>query len=218
MTIVKLDSHAGQPQRFTYLSTDDQPDTTSQNGLEAGAELYETDTGQLYWWDGANWQIGSVGIDIAHHWNHNGHAFFASYLWPSIANDAVVEMLIQAATGMHTLYEIAAGGDFDIEVFENPTWSAVGTAVEIFNHNRFSLKTSGSTVTHTPTITDDGTSMGPKLVPGGTGGNAGGGQNGGYEREIILKTGNNYLIRITNRAGLTKRASIALDWYQYTTT
>lgn len=218
MTVIKLDAHAGQPQRFTCLSTDTKPDSTSQSGLEAGANLYETDTGQLYWWDGVGWQIGFVGIDIAHHWIHNGHAFFASNLWATVADDASTELLIQVAIGMHTLYEIAAGGDFDVEVFENPTFSAAGSAVGIFNRNRFSSKESGNIITHTPTITDDGTSMGVKLLPGGAGGNAGGGQDGGFDREIILKAGNDYLIRSTNRSGLVKRASTSLDWYQYTTT
>jgi hypothetical protein len=117
----------------------------------------------------------------------------------------------------HANFSVNCGGDAELEIFENPTTSAPGTAINAVNNNRFSPNTADGTYYHTPTVTAAGTPLFATLAPGGAGGNSGGGGTTGESRggaEFILKTGQTYLVRVTNRAGQAKRVSIAVGFYE----
>jgi hypothetical protein len=217
MTVHRLLKTDHEPQGFTGLSTDTKPTPELQ---AAGARFYETDTGMVYWWDGDSWQHGQITIPVEHHRIHNGQAFFATHYFSAVANDASAELLIRANSGMHCLYEIAAGGDVEVNIFEEPTATADGPVVTHSNRNRYSTNASNSVITHSPTISVDGVNLGGggKLIPGGSGGNAGGGSDGGFGRELTCRSGRAYLVRSTNRSGQARDMSISLDWYQFTTT
>ena len=155
-------------------------------------------------------------IQTEHMRIHNGEMFAAGHLWTegaAIADNANAELLIQLSDAAHFIMNVAAGGDAEIHFFENPTFSAAGTAVTAHNKNGYSSSTSTATITHGPTITGDGISLGSSLMPGGAGGNAQGGTDSGFAHEWILKTGNDYLVRVINRAGITKAISINISFY-----
>lgn len=165
-------------------------------------------------------------ITTEHAWVHAGKGFVAGELWnegAAIADNASVEVLIQAGNTMHVIANIVVGGDSEVRYFKGTTFSAAGTSLTAFNKNDNSTITSSSTITHTPTLTADGTQFPPKFIPGGTSGGAGpgggggslaGGSDGSFSSEFILKSGEDYLIRITNRANATITIGVSVEWYE----
>jgi hypothetical protein len=160
----------------------------------------------------------AVTIDYPHQKTHEGRYFSGGYYNASIANGATIELLIQmgAATTWHSKIRASSGGDATVQIFENATFSAAGTSVTVSNHNRSSSKVSDATVTHTPTLTADGTQVnGTILIPGGSTGNSAGG-SGGFEDEYILAVSKVYLVRLTNTAGTSEPMSLLVEGYQPT--
>jgi len=153
-------------------------------------------------------------VDSGHAHINNGFGFVVGDIFYAVADEGVAEGLFQVTNQMHINLSVVSQGDCEIRVFENPTFSAAGTAMTIFNKNRESNKVSGATVTHTPTLTDDGTELTPTFVAGGTGGNATGGQGENFAGESILKAGNNYLFRIINKSGQARTIGARLVWYE----
>lgn len=148
---------------------------------------------------------------------HDGQTFYSSVLWGDgneIADNANADVLIQAGAGMHIVYDIAAGGNCEVYLYRSPTNSDVGSAVGAFNKNEYSSNTSSSTITHTPTITGTGTALPAKFLPGGVKTAGSGGEDGSFSREIILKGGLDYLIRVKNISGAIQPVSVALEWYE----
>jgi len=160
---------------------------------------------------------GLVVISTEHERIHDGVMYEAGFLWSevtAIADDASAEFLLQLTDGAHAIFNIAAGGDAEVHFFENPTFSAAGDLVTVFNKNRFSSNTSSAVATANPTITDAGTALPKSFLPGGSGPHSGGGSDGNYNHERVLKGGNDYLVRVTNRAGATKAISIGVEFYE----
>ena len=152
-------------------------------------------------------------IDTEHARVHEGKAFIAGGLFPAIANNAVVELLLEPTNSMHAIMQIAAGGDCEIHLFEDTT-KTVGTPIVAFNKNRYSLIVSGAVLSHTPAGTGDGIEFPPALLPGGSGGNAGGGTSGGFAREMILNGTKKYLVRVKNISGIAIFISSNIEWYE----
>lgn len=147
---------------------------------------------------------------------HRGVMFSGSYFDLAIADDASIEILFQvdASQSAHLRFGGASGGDAELEIFEGTTFSAAGTAVPTNNRNRLSGNTASTVITHTPTLTGDGTSLMAMYVPGGTGFLfTQGGQSRSFE-EWILVPGQDYLMRITNRSGVAQPLSALLDFYE----
>ena len=164
-----------------------------------------------------------TGIDYAHNNTHLGKSFMAGHLASSLATTpGTLDVMLQTATTheVHLIFNLAVGADMEFCLHEDITATAAGTALTAFNKNRLSTATSTVTVTHTPTVTDTGTAFPCIFMPGGDGSGAGAGgatpgyADGGFSREIILKKGANYLLRITNTAANTAPASIIAEWYE----
>ena len=153
--------------------------------------------------------IGSTHTHI-----NNGFGFVVGDIFYAIPDDGVAEGLFQVANQMHMNLSVISQGDCEVRIFENPIWSNVGVAMDIFNKNRESNKVSGATVTHTPVLTDDGTELTPTFIVGGTGGNAAGGEGENFAGETVLKAGNNYLFRIINKSGQARTIGARLVWYE----
>lgn len=162
-----------------------------------------------------------VGIDTVHHEVHAGHAFTASYKTPDaspIADNATLEVLIRVGSTFcaHMFIDPVCGGEAEVEVFEGPDVTAVGTVMTAYNMSRESANGSEVTVFHTPTIGGggDGTLLLNTLVPGGTKKEA----SGGAIRpgmEWIFNRDTDYLIVLTNRAGAAQQVSIQTQWYEH---
>lgn len=165
---------------------------------------------------GRNTNLPLATISTPHLRIHEGKGFVAGHFILALADDANLDILIQvgASQSMHTILDVAAGGDATVTIYEGTTFSAAGTALTSFNKLRSSVTPSAATITHTPTITVIGTPLPTKLVAGGMGGNAGGGSDGGFDRELIFTAGTDYLIRTTNIAGQAKPVSSVLEWYE----
>ena len=154
-------------------------------------------------------------IETEHARVHEGKAFIAGGLFLAVANNGVVEILLQGGgNSAHAVMQVAAGGNCEIHTFEDTTFSVAGGAITNFNKNRYSSVASLWTLTDTPTITADGTELPEAFLAGGSGGNANGGTSGGFAREIILNGGKNYLVRIKNVAGIAITISANLEWYE----
>ena len=157
----------------------------------------------------------AVCIDEIHANIHRGIMFAAGHSAEGIADDGVIELLISVGStrSCHVQFTGAAGGNHEFELFEATTTSAAGTAVTPVNRNRFSPTVAVTTVTHTPTITGDGTKLVGGLRPGGTGGNSIGSTTKGFA-EWVLATDTVYLARLINRAGNAQLLSLEMDFYE----
>lgn len=154
-------------------------------------------------------------ISTEHSHVHAGRMFTAGYYAASIANNASIELLIQVgANPLHLVPRVACGGDATLRMFVGPTFSPAGTAVQVSNHLGSSSNVSTATITHTPTVTVDGSQFdGIWFLPGGTGGNAQGGF-AGFDTEVVLTASTNYLLRLTNISGNTNPGMINVQFYE----
>ena len=154
-------------------------------------------------------------IDTAHLRIHNGQMFMTGHYVASLADAATIVILVEAASAMHMIFSAALGGDATFTVTKGVT-ATTGTALTPVNKNEYSSLTSlnATAISHTPTGVSGGTAYPTVLLPGGTGGNSSGSSGQGFSSEIILKTGTNYLITLTNVSGNAKGASLVCEWYE----
>ena len=155
-------------------------------------------------------------IDTVHNRVHEGRFFSGGYYNAAVADTATLDILIQSSATLstHMRFEGAAGGDALLQIYKGTTFSAVGTAIPMSNHNDTSAKAFSGTVTHTPTITAVGTALNDtKYVPGGQKAQSGGGA-GSFGSEFVLAANTVYLFRLTNIGGAAKRMSASIEGYQ----
>lgn len=160
----------------------------------------------------------SVVILYPHHEVHSGSMFEVSYKSPNatpVADDGTIVFLLQTGVKYdHLVFGGNAGGDAQLEFLEASGVTDAGTPMVEQNMNRTSVKVATTNAFHTPTIVG-GTLLFDDFIPGGTGGNAAGGS--GSVRpgtEWILAANQNYVIRLTNRAGNAQQMSLAVQWYE----
>ena len=145
-----------------------------------------------------------------------GCTYKASYVDTAIASAASMDILIQIPSTIdimhinHNTFK-TTGAPFTVGVYEGPTFSAAGAPITPYNINRLSDNTSLITVTHTPTISDDGTQIELDLI---TGEKSGGGDEEGYSEHFVLAGGTNYLFRTTNITGQEKGAVFRIAWFE----
>lgn len=155
-------------------------------------------------------------IDYAHHEVHDGDFYETSVVDLVLANDAtlVIGATIPAATYCHFTFDAACGGDALVELLEGPTFAG-GSAVAIQNANR-NAADAGFSALKNPTLGGAPVVIPPEgfILAGGKGPNAGGAAGGARAGvEIITKASTTYAIRLTNKSGNTKPASIAVGFY-----
>lgn len=132
------------------------------------------------------------------------------------ANLDILMQFPAGVVGHMTLVEFQMeDGPVDIALYENTTFSAAGTAVNVKNHNRLSTRTAGITMTHTPTITGVGDVVTQRYIPAGGGppGQEAGTLVRGEDSEWILGNGVDYLWRLTNNSGVAIDVGFHLDGY-----
>jgi hypothetical protein len=164
--------------------------------------------------------LGLLGtIDAAHKEIHEGETFEAWYRVPNgstIANNGTLDMIISTgAKELHIVEAIAFGGDCELDVYVDGTYSG-GTSFTPINlkHSSSEVSTASvSTQATAITVSAVGTLKDEDLFFGGTGGNARGGAIRA-DTEIIWKINSDYLIRLTNRSGQAQRFMIKLQWYE----
>lgn len=157
-----------------------------------------------------SWQV----IDYEHHEIHSGSSFVVADC-TDLGNGASRELLIvtpNTAKWAHLLVKIITESEAHWYLYEDATTSSDGTGLTEVNRNRNSATTATAVVTHTPTLTGDGTLIYQEHYGSGRGN---GGENRG-ESEFVLKQNAKYLVRLTNATTSANYVTIVLDWYEHT--
>lgn len=157
---------------------------------------------------------GLISMNEIHANIHRGIFYTCTRREEGLANNGTLDVLVQVAAGTaaHIRFSLAVGGQCYIDLFENTTFSAEGTAMLCMNRNRFAGDTSTTEMTYAPTLTADGDALATTYIPGGTHGTAEGFIKSSFE-EWILGPGN-YLLRITNKSGVATDLSTTIDHYE----
>jgi hypothetical protein len=150
--------------------------------------------------DGDKYAISDDGIVITHDRLHQkGHdgGLFSVSGHQDLGSGAAYMFLIQVnGIPVHVIVTTNAKDETDMDIYEGPTYDPAGTSVTAVNHKRASANTLNATITHTPTVSDDGTQILQKVLVAG--------QKQGGEAlpgsEFILAPNTDYLIRFTSRA------------------
>ena len=153
-------------------------------------------------------------IDYAHHEIHSGSNFFHKNC-NTLGNGGVIEFLLitpDTDKEPHFVFNLATEAECTTEVFVGTTYSAVGTAIPIFNRNGRSANVATLSGYTGPTITTDGTSV--ACYKTGSGKSEGG--DAGARHELILAKNQTYLMRITNDTTNTIWIDYLFDWYEHT--
>lgn len=158
-----------------------------------------------------------VTINTPHHEVHEGETFRAWYVVPHgtpLANDGTIAIVLTTTTRYpHVTFGASGGGDFEFQIFREPTFLADGTPFVPHNLKDSSNIVSTVSVFLNPTITAPGTEIDAEFVGGGTGGNSQGGAiRPGTEDSWRINT--SYMVRLTNRAGNAQQFWIEAQWYE----
>jgi len=206
------------------LSTDTKPTLHSRSG---SVLFFETDTHDVYVWDGAAWKYASFistveqysvatnVIQTEHARIHAGEGYTVTAKFTGVANGASKDILLSnpAANFPHLrIYSVESEkAPANIILYEGATVSADGTALTIFNNNRGSSNTAGMTAFHGPTITDIGTDIEHSFIAGSK---QVGGSFSDFSYEWLLKANTKYIVRYTNNSGQTSEVNFKLFWYE----
>lgn len=163
--------------------------------------------------------VAKPTLEIQHHKIHEGNHFTVHNITLAIPLSSSKYFLIipppiqpdGSVIEIHLIFELdslTSGGT--LELFENPTITANGTPLNIFNNNRRSSTTSQTQVFEDPTVTFDNP---PPLFQGivSVGGTVG--DFNRDEEEFILDESFNYVLKFTNSTIATANINIDLNWY-----
>lgn len=159
----------------------------------------------------------SIGIDIVHHEVHEGEMRHGGYTVSSLGNGASLDLLLDVgAVDAHSTWEVFAGGQVAVSLWESPTVGSLGTALPVWNMNRSVTTTAASALYHTPSVTATGTItlVNARILPGGTSPTTrvGGGIRSGAEWILAPETA--YLMRVTNTSGGSIAVNVVTEWYE----
>jgi hypothetical protein len=155
-------------------------------------------------------------LDISHQRLHEGRAFLAYKFYSStdtLANGATASIAIACAEGceMHMLVQAECGGSAEFYWYEGAAVTE-GTPFTAINRKRASTNTSDTAILINPTVSNAGTLLLARSIPGGSGVFAGGGSD--YSFEYVLKDLTTYLFELKNTSGSARAAHLLLEWYE----
>lgn len=147
---------------------------------------------------------------------HESQRFKASFVQPhggELANDASRDFLVKiGALHAHMRVSLSAGGNCELLIYEEPTTTANGVAVNARSKNRAVLGTRLTAVYRDPTVGAVGTELFHLFTIGGekkgTGGDWG-------DTHWIFERDTDYLIRVTNRSGAGIQFGLGLGWSEH---
>lgn len=155
-----------------------------------------------------------VFVDSPHHHLHEGEMHQYTYAPAAISNAAtlnhrmVVPTLTATTRTPHIEIEVDCTGEAWVYLYEAPTTSANGTLQTVYNKNRNSATTPGSTIYLAPTVTTPGTMVSAWIVGSGQ-------KAGGQSRESIewdLKSNTVYLIQVVSKNA--SNICMRFIWYE----
>jgi hypothetical protein len=160
-----------------------------------------------------------ITISPEHHEIHCGDSYEMTHSI-DLTNGQIYNVLIivpnatgtgQAQKLWHFKGEVDTEAEALIEFFEAPTYSAAGTGLTSVNRNRqlAATYTDSLGITHTPTLTGDGTRIYVKRI--GSGKTSGG--SASRSDEFVLKNNTAYLLRVTNATTTANWCNFDLNYY-----
>jgi len=156
-----------------------------------------------------------VTMDIAHHMIHSADHFTAHYVDTDLDTGQLLSLVIttpNTSVRCHALFSATSTQSAQVQVFEDPTLSNVGTGLTEYNSDRNSSAVPTASVTHTATISVNGTEIAAFTIGGGSGPRSSGGSMG-REAEFILKQNEQYLLLVTGKAD-NGVAVATIEWYE----
>lgn len=172
-------------------------------------------------------------ITVAHNRLHGGAAFVSQFADETLADNATIIIAFKTPTGtnrVHMTAEITTLVGGDLEVWEDPTWTAqTGALLPILNRKRLAAMTSSAILENQAQA---GFAASDNLISNPTGLNTGsatsvfrlytwgkvatiGASKTRDSSELILKPDTQYAYVFTADGGSNK-AQIFLDWYEAT--
>ena len=166
-----------------------------------GSELIETNTGAIYVYDGAAWQI------------HEGEHFTATYT-ETVGTGTSVTVMITAPTTTaraHLVYSVQASNSLVATWSESPGASG-GSAITSYNNERNSSTTALSVLKSAITFTSVGTTLQNILLGGSNSPHERTGGGSGSRQEWILASSGTYLMKADADNASTK---VTMEFYYY---
>lgn len=158
-----------------------------------------------------------VVISEYEHNVHQSTRFKASYVRPhggELANDASQDFLVKiGAIDAHMRVKLSEGGNCELLIYEGPTTTANGVAVNIRSKNRVILGTPLTADYRDPTVGAVGTELLHWFTMGG--GKKGGTGGDWGDTHWVFEANTNYLIRVTNRSGGAVQFAIGFGWSEH---
>jgi hypothetical protein len=142
-----------------------------------------------------------------------GRMWHCSTSSASLADGDSLDMIISPPPGdfIGMLLEGACGGDAEFLFYEGVVFTG-GSVETVYNLKRTVNRQWRGTMTTGATVSSPGTLLSTQFLPGGQK-NQAAGASGTIELPWILNVNKVYLVRLTNRAGGAKRASIGCNHY-----
>lgn len=146
---------------------------------------------------------------------HRGYLFRSFYNYEDLANNTSIDVLFRTdANPVQLFIYLNATGEVDLDLYSGPTTSADGDAISKYNVNQDSATTSPVEIYSEPTVTDEGTQIDKSVSFGGTGNPQATRVGAVISPTIgwILEPNTDYLIRMTNRSGVTADGLLKLSF------
>jgi len=157
----------------------------------------------------------TVCIELPHHKIHEGQHFTWSTYDADVDSGAPKYWRIttpNTTTRIHWEAVIATTESGVVQLYENPTINAAGTAGTIYNNERNSATTATATVFEDTTTTSDGTVIDNGVIGSGAGPQSVGGDTR-TDAEWVLKQNEDYIVKFTPYNDNAK-VTLTMLWYE----
>ena len=160
-----------------------------------------------------------VTIDKVHYEIHEGEHYTAIVADGDvdIASPKYISLTApNTATRIHLFFTVSADNGFLLQLYENPTLNAAGSAVAAYNNDRNSVNAATLVLKEdctTQAPNNDGTLIMAQYAGGGTNPAARSSGTGASRSEWILAQAEEYIIKITTSVDNSK-ANALFEWYE----
>lgn len=156
----------------------------------------------------------TITATYAHHENHKCMFFSSVFNEPSLSTGGAITFLVNTPgepINDHALLIMRSSAEANLKVYEAPTVSAVGTAMDETIHNRNCSNVAGTEITRAPTVTDLGVEL-PGFEQHIGAGQTRGGESQGIS-ELIMKPNTLYIVNATSEAN-SNDVTLGDFWYE----
>ncbi len=179
-------------------------------------QVQDPESGDFDFAAGDPFNFSPRSIAYEHAKIHDGKGFGVTHTFTTIAAGGTADILLQNPSGNFShirLYQFASTtAPGTVTLYEGTTFTDAGTALTEHNRRRSSSTTANLVVTHTPTVTANGTELETDLIAGER-------RVGGTARttvqEWLLNQNEDYLIQYTNESNATADFVVFnIFWYE----